>query len=517
MPRTKPTKRTKRAKKSKRVVGHSRGAVPTVKGRGGYTSALKNIGGGVGALFGPAGAMIGAGAGELLGTLFGRGAYKLNRNSLVMGNNGPPVFGDGSITLTHREFITDITGSTAFSNYAFRINPGSSITFPWLSTIALNFQSYEFLGLIFEYKATSATAVNSTNTALGTVVMATNYDADAPAFLSKQQMEAYEFATSTAPMANAIHPVECSPVNMPLKTLYIQSPNQTTSDRRFMDLGEFNIATAGMQAASTIGELWVSYHVKLSKPALPSLNGLNDDMWTGNTTTGTSGGPFSNIVNTQYGGMNAFVPSSSVNSLCITQPGYYQLTLQFISTGTDFTGVATAGLGSNINGVGQYPWGGPTVAAATAFNSTIYGVAVYYLQVTAPGTGSANYVTCTGPTSVTNLFYCWGKLLCIPPPYAALNNANSPLISAVAPTALDGKMGDIARALDRSAAAAAVSCGLTVDTREAKEPDHIIVEQEVSPVYVTPAPSAQRPNSALPAIAGAASTLPYKPYSMLPR
>jgi hypothetical protein len=51
--------------------------------------------------------------------------------------------------------------------------------------------------------------------------------------------------------------------------MYIRNGDvMSSADKRFSDLGMFQFATVGMQAASVIGELWVSYHVELIRPKL---------------------------------------------------------------------------------------------------------------------------------------------------------------------------------------------------------------------------------------------------------
>jgi hypothetical protein len=205
------------------------------------------------------------------------GAYKVNRNTLQSGG-GPPMFrntGD-CVEICKREFLTDVVGSTAFTLNSYFINPGLTSSFPFLSLLAANFEQYELCGLIYEFRSTSATAVSSTNTALGTLIMSTNYDTLDSTFASKQQMEAYEYTVSTVPSANVIHPIECDPRRNSLTNLYVRTGSVPTgSDQRFYDMGRFQIATVGMQAAATIGELWVSYHVRLLKPKLPTPLGAN--------------------------------------------------------------------------------------------------------------------------------------------------------------------------------------------------------------------------------------------------
>jgi hypothetical protein len=173
--------------------------------------------------------------------------------------------------ITHREFLRDITGSTTFALNHLPINPGIPGTFPWLAAIARNFEQYHFERLVFTYRSTSATAVSSTNTALGVVVLATQYDMSDSLFTNKQSMEAYEGAVSTNPSLSVTHVVDVAPRHSTLSRLFVRD-EANIGDTRFYDLGSFSVATAGMQAAATIGELWVDYTVRLYKPKLAALS-----------------------------------------------------------------------------------------------------------------------------------------------------------------------------------------------------------------------------------------------------
>lgn len=217
-------------------------------------------------------------AASYLSRAFGFGDYTIKKNSFQDYGNIAQFANHGTITFSHREYICDINSSTGFQNQSFIINPGNSTLFPWLSTIAKNFEQYEFLGLIFEFKSTSATAVGSVNTGLGTVIMSTDYDVLDQPYADKRAMEVAEFSTSAAPFNSQVHPIECDPKQNVMRQLFIQPGNLASSypdDPRFSALGNFQIATSGMQAISTIGELWVSYHVKLLKPQLEYAESLS--------------------------------------------------------------------------------------------------------------------------------------------------------------------------------------------------------------------------------------------------
>ncbi len=247
-----------------------------------------------GLLGGPAGATVGGLAGSLVSKVTGMGEYKIEENSLLAGN--VPQFRNGarSVRIAHRDFLGDVTGSTAFAIKSYPLNPGLNLTFPWLAGVAGQFQSYRIRGMIFEFKSTSAQALNNINSALGTVIMATQYNSLLASFSSKLEMENYEFATSCKPSESMLHPVECAQGEAPLECLYIRTGSVPNGqDERFFDFGDFQIATVGMQAASTIGELWVTYDIELYKPRLypggtipGQFTRINNGGWDANNTLG---------------------------------------------------------------------------------------------------------------------------------------------------------------------------------------------------------------------------------------
>lgn len=180
---------------------------------------------------------------------------------------------DGSIVISHKEYIRDIRSGPNFNGkefhaQSFRLNPGDANTFPWLAQISSNFQQYRFEGLCFHFKSMSGDALTSTNTALGSVIMSTIYDAVQESPTSKQEMENTEYAQSIKPSQTATHFIECAKSKSTLTELYVnQNPTKQKGDPRFYDFGKFTIATEGMQAANTVlGELWVSYQIRLFKP-----------------------------------------------------------------------------------------------------------------------------------------------------------------------------------------------------------------------------------------------------------
>lgn len=207
------------------------------------------------------------------GKLFGSGAYKLagGNTSWDTTNQVPSMHSSAdSIILSHKEYIGDVSSSTAFTTqFTLDINAGNESTFPYLAGIASAFQEYRFKGLVFEFKSTSADALNSTNTALGTIGLVCNYRSDKPLATTKVEAANEMWSVDTKPSLNAYLPVECNPKETPMNVAYIGYP-PTTADSKFYDLGRLQVYSVGSQAAAVVGELWATYEVELMKPCLSS-------------------------------------------------------------------------------------------------------------------------------------------------------------------------------------------------------------------------------------------------------
>jgi len=282
------------------------------RGKGDYRAALRgflpgfsrSVGRGLGAFFGH------ADKGEGLGGDFSRwvgwGKYRRRRGIRGRGDYGGFAGGNqimadsvqapmmvnasddlsGDIYFSHREFLGNVqaqvpaSGLSAFNVKEYELNSALTATFPFLSQLAQNFTMYEFVGLVFEYRPTSG-ELGSTSNQLGKVIMATQYDPDAPAFINSIQMENYNYANACKPSEHMLHGVETDPKQTATKMLYTRT-GQVTKDKIFTDLGTFQIATEGIPVAGTpgtfqnIGELWVSYKIKLSRAQLyQTLNANN--------------------------------------------------------------------------------------------------------------------------------------------------------------------------------------------------------------------------------------------------
>jgi hypothetical protein len=235
------------------------------------------------------GAKLGEMAGSAVSRIFGFGDYTVSKNSLL---NGAPVFDAKRVErISRRVYIGEVSSSIVFTTqYYISLNPAMGQFDPQLRLESWNYEEYDINGMIFYFRSLSATAVASTNTALGAIMMATNYDSNADQFTSKLAMENHLFSTSAAPCNDSVHAVECDRKQSVLSKLYLRRSDHqkivgtgnglTTTDQgnipaiitdyHTYDFGDFQLSSQGSQAIASVGELWCSYDVSLFKHKLLS-------------------------------------------------------------------------------------------------------------------------------------------------------------------------------------------------------------------------------------------------------
>ena len=225
-------------------------------------------------------------AGKAIGGWLGSGDYVSTSGNTVLAPDPPKIsMGRDAVTITHREYLGDIISSSTANTFKiqkFGLNPSDMNTFPWLANVTQpNYQQFQFEQLIFEFRTFSADALNSTNTALGSVFACINYDYSDPDITSRQQVENTDWANACKPSESMFIPVECDPKQTGLNNglLYIINGNNvpTGADPKTYYLGKLFIGTTGLQGTSVnVGSLYVHYKVKLYKPVMtaPASNAL---------------------------------------------------------------------------------------------------------------------------------------------------------------------------------------------------------------------------------------------------
>lgn len=171
----------------------------------------------------------------------------------------------------HEEYITDISGSVDFSVRKFRVNAADIFCFPWLSSLAPNFEKYRFQKLEFKLKP------QAPSTKPGVVMLAFDYDPTDPAPGSKAAMMQYDDATRVNSWS------EVSMKFKPVGDKYTATSVSTdASQQRLEDAASLFVATQAQDDTAAITELWVSYVVELKTPQARSdcdTFGLYDGSW----------------------------------------------------------------------------------------------------------------------------------------------------------------------------------------------------------------------------------------------
>ena len=305
--------------KRRRVSFRGRGRYFTpliLRGRGGFWGDLWNrakpiIGGGFRMLGnhlgnmalpgvgGPAGADIGGRISNFLG--FGK--YRSGRGSIQSIRQVPTMHGTtNAFCFKYTEYIGDVICSGTQGGWksgVYVVNPGNSFCFPFLSSIAANFQSYRFKGLAFTYKPTSGettTAANG-NTALGKIIMSFAYNVNSPAYQNEIEQGNAMWSTVCKPSEYTTMGVECASkmlvgsstklVTSALQSITIDANGvggalagvPSGQDAHLYDMGYLQISSVGLPATAAVnlGEMHVSYDIELYQPTLQVLAGATND------------------------------------------------------------------------------------------------------------------------------------------------------------------------------------------------------------------------------------------------
>jgi len=406
----KSSKKNQQAMKPAKPAGMSASQAATViqkAVKAAVGNGLRAAGGAAGAYAGSAlgmpkkGAKIGHGVAAKLSRLIGTGDYTTNEGSVSVnslfgrtgqtaGTQGSFESSNGGIRIKHREYIQDVftstTAGSAFTVSSWAVNPGLGYVFPYLAQIAANFEQYKFHGLVFEF--VSSTAPYGV-TSLGTYVMAMEYNAAAPLFLTKPQMENSDYALSCRLDHSGMYGVECAIGSQAQTYYYVRAPGTTTpanlTDTGIMQLG---IATttvaagAGIIAGSTIGELWVTYDVELIRPRISNARYGYAHLRGNATTSALPFGPVANQTLTSYGAMTGMTVST--NALTFPNASIGDVYMIQVS----MNGAATLGatipapvttnltqfniMSSAVAASAQYFAGGTTAATSSALSLTYF-------------------------------------------------------------------------------------------------------------------------------------------------
>lgn len=230
--------------------------------------------------------------------------------SVRQGGTSRPKISSSSrgLQITHSEMLGSLVSSATtltMSATSFIVNPGKYSTFPWLSTLAGNFDKYVLRKFVVRLVSNQPTSTG------GKIGIAFDYDSTDPLPTDRN-----EFFSMT-------HHVECAPwdtieLNVPLdsKPRFVNS--HTITDSKLIDCGQVVVMSDQIVATSTqLADVIVEYTVELLEPqqavySTMNVYGAHIADFTGLTTVGP-------VVAQQ-------VPTTSTTVLEFKIPqGYYEI------------------------------------------------------------------------------------------------------------------------------------------------------------------------------------------------
>lgn len=249
---------------------------------------------------------------------------------------------------SNSEYLYDIYGATSFTTTPIQINPGLMESFPILSGMSTQFETYKFTKLEYYYKPFVTNVLASSNTQIGFVGMLACYDpteityvpSGAPfttSFPNKASYLNYEGAISAKSSVPMKFVVDCSRFRD--RALYVRQGEFANIDLRISDLGTFLWACGDQQSTGLMGELYVKYSIKFQK-SKPSYSLANSNRFAHFRLSGSisSTNPFGNVQTLQPGtNMDIrFLKSGSVANFFLLPPFpslcNYMFYLQYVGT-----------------------------------------------------------------------------------------------------------------------------------------------------------------------------------------
>ncbi len=281
----------------------------------------------------------------------GQMRYAPLAQSKVMRTGVPNVSGsayssDGRMRIRHREYIADVSGSVLFAASGYSINPGDSSTFPWLSVLAAEFESYLFRSLRFEFETQKSASTS------GSVMLAVDFDAADSLPVNKQQLMAYHNAVRSAVWEECCYSSSKKDLEKFGVQRYVRLGSLAANlDIKTYDVGTLIVATQGEADTSAIGELYVEYDVELITPQISSDVAAYNSVKINSAAGASRANPFSGA-QTVVGGLPVTATAATVT---FSKVGQYLMSFDFTGTvptanAPVITGTATV---TNVDG-GQF-------------------------------------------------------------------------------------------------------------------------------------------------------------------
>lgn len=175
------------------------------------------------------------------------------------------------VTVTHRELVGTVTnaGVTGFALTAessaypgYDLSPGCGTLFPWLSTIARNFEKYQFKNLKFEFIASSPSTYS------GRFYAAIDYDWNDPIATSKASLMCNRTCVEGSLWEPLTLSADVKAMHDDIPFKYVMTGTRVEAEPR-TTFGGFMMCAFDTSTTNVVFDLWVSYTVELRTPQLP--------------------------------------------------------------------------------------------------------------------------------------------------------------------------------------------------------------------------------------------------------
>lgn len=165
---------------------------------------------------------------------------------------------DGSMKISHTEYVSDISiGTTPLIN-SFIVNPQNPSCFTWLSAIASRFEYYKFEKFKIHYRPSCSTTVT------GFVIAGLDFDFydQVP---NKRVMLSWKFAAKSPAYQQMT--VDCTSGLPQTQWKFCESLYEQ-GDQRINNLGRIWVITDNSSTTANIGELFIEYTISFRQPSI---------------------------------------------------------------------------------------------------------------------------------------------------------------------------------------------------------------------------------------------------------
>jgi len=269
----------------------------------------------------------------------------------------------------HSELIASVLGSVDFATTKYALNPGLASVFPWLSSIANNFESYKFRSLKFRYIA------GCPSSTIGSSFLSVDYDPTDPNPTSETQIVSWESTTNQPSWRDMTF--NSAPANLNKRqTYYVRNGTlPANSDIDLYDVGNLFVSTQDNVAAAKLGKVWAVYSVDLMTPQLGTVG-------IGNALSGRFGGADDFATIPPLVGNVPLVASVAAGVLTFTASQQYQGLVSFVITGTGVVSTTLGGTATRSAGFQSANAGGTQLVGTADVNFILPGQTVTFDNTT---------------------------------------------------------------------------------------------------------------------------------------